>query len=220
MEHVAPSRREGGGRVALKHLFQPSEGTGLAAGTLYHAWFESIEWLDGGMPTESELRATAEKLRSNLPVELLDKLDPFLANFRIWLENPAINGVLRCAAYANPQTPGFPVALKSTWKQTFVPQKVERERRFSVVDDGKIWDGSLDRIVWLGDGERIVAADVIDFKTDAIEPGNEKAIRERKEYYRPQVEAYRRVVGRMARLPEERVAARLVFAFAKRVVNV
>jgi ATP-dependent helicase/nuclease subunit A len=217
---VAPSRREGGARVALDRLFHPSEGTGMAAGTLYHAWFEMIEWLDDGTPTDPALRATADKLRSNLSVEILDKLDPFLANFRAWLENPAINGLLRRAAYANPQTTGFPVALKSIWKTTFVPQRVERERRFTVVDDGKIWDGSLDRIVWLGDGDRIVGADVIDFKTDAIEPGNEKAIGERTEHYRPQVEAYRRVVARMARLTEERVAARLVFTFAGRIVDV
>jgi ATP-dependent exoDNAse (exonuclease V) beta subunit len=220
LEHVAPSRREGGGHVALKHLFKPSEGTGKAAGTLYHAWFESIEWLDDGMPTEASLRATADKLRSSLPAEILTNLDPYLGRMREWLAQSELTAVLRRAAYANSDQPGFPAALESIWKKTIVPRKVERERRFSVVDDGKIWDGSLDRIVWLGDGERIVAADVIDFKTDAIEPENEKAIRERTEHYRPQVEAYRRVVAKMARLPEECISARLVFTNAGRVMPI
>jgi ATP-dependent exoDNAse (exonuclease V) beta subunit len=110
--------------------------------------------------------------------------------------------------------------LRSIWNKSIVPQKAERERRFSVVDDGAIWDGSLDRIVWLGDGERLVAADVIDFKTDAIEPGNERAIQDRTEHYRPQVEAYRRIVAKMAQLPEESIAARLVFTMAGRIVDV
>ena len=46
LEHVAPSRREGQARVPLDRLFNPSDGTGTAAGTLYHAWFAMINWLD------------------------------------------------------------------------------------------------------------------------------------------------------------------------------
>ena len=34
--------------MSLDRLFQPSAGTGTAAGTLYHAWFETISWLDDG----------------------------------------------------------------------------------------------------------------------------------------------------------------------------
>jgi ATP-dependent exoDNAse (exonuclease V) beta subunit len=192
----------------------------MAAGTLYHAWFESIDWLDGGIPTEQSLRATAEMLRLDLPAEAINDLDRMLATFCGWLENPAISGFLRRSAYKDARQPGFPAALASIWKKMFAVLKVERERRFSVVDGDKIWDGSLDRIVWLGDGERIVAADVIDFKTDAIEQGDAKALKERTEHYRPQVEAYRRVVARMAGLAEDRIAARLVFTFAGKIVDV
>jgi ATP-dependent exoDNAse (exonuclease V) beta subunit len=155
----------------------------------------------------------------NMPEEIWRKLDGLLANFRAWIQNPTINCVLRRSAYANPQQRGFPAALASIVKRTMVPQKVEQERRFLVRDGDKFWNGSLDRIVWLGDGARSVAADLIDFKTDAIQPGDEKALGERKEHYRPQVEAYRRVVARMARLPEEHVAARLVFTIAGRIVD-
>jgi len=136
------------------------------------------------------------------------------------LLNPAISAVLRRSAYANPQQPGFPAALATFWTKTIRPQQVERERRFLVPDGSKFWNGSFDRVVWLGEGERMVAADVIDFKTDGIRPGDDAALAARTEHYRPQLEAYRQAVARLARLPAERVAARLLFTSAGRVVEI
>jgi len=81
-------------------------------------------------------------------------------------------------------------------------------------------NGSLDRVVWLGGGDQIVAADVIDFKTDAIAIGDTNALAARTEYYRPQMEAYRRAVVRLSKLPAERVSIRLVFTSAARVICV
>jgi ATP-dependent exoDNAse (exonuclease V) beta subunit len=222
MDHVAPSRREGQARVKLGRLLQPSEGTGAATGTLYHAWFELIDWLDDGEPMDAALRATAHKvgMSKGLPKETWRDVDRLLANFRAWLGNPEIRSVLRRSAYADPKKPGFPASLASIWNPRLVPQSVQRERRFLVPDGAQFWNGSIDRIVWLGEGDSTVAADVIDFKTDAIEPGNAKALAERMEHYRPQLEAYRRAVARLAQLPEERIATRLVFTNAGRVVEV
>jgi len=75
LEHVVPSRREGQARVALDRLFSPAEATGTAVGTLYHAWFSMIGWLDDGMPTESLLCATADRIRSDLPPQIWRELD-------------------------------------------------------------------------------------------------------------------------------------------------
>jgi ATP-dependent exoDNAse (exonuclease V) beta subunit len=220
MEHVAPSRREGQARVVLDRLFHPSEGTGTTAGTLYHAWFATIGWLDDALPTDAALRAAAERIRADLPAETWRDLDRLLATFRTWLENAAINAVLRRSAYADPQQLGFPAALAPFWMKSLAPQQVERERRFLVREGTKFWTGSLDRIVWLGDGDRTVAADVIDFKTDAIPPGDAAALAARTDHYRPQLEAYRRAVAHLAQLPEERVATRLVFTCAGRIADV
>jgi len=220
LEHVAPSQREGRARVPLDRLFHPSEGTGTAAGTLYHVWFSMIGWLDDGTPTEDELRAAAEKMRAILPAETLGDLNRLLTNFRTWLQKSAISGVLRRSAYADPKQSAFPAALAPFWTRTIVPQKVEQERRFLVRDGAKFWNGSFDRIVWLGDGEHTVAADVLDFKTDAIPPEDAKALAARTAHYRPQLEAYRRAVAKLAQLPEERVATRLVFTEAARVVGI
>jgi ATP-dependent helicase/nuclease subunit A len=220
LKFEAPSSREGNARLPLRHLFKPSEGTGTAAGTLYHAWFETIEWLDDSEPTEARLRDAAKKKRWDLPPETWRDVENLLAQFIQWLRDPAIAGVLRQSAYADARGRDFPARLASLWSKNLKPTKVERERRFLAPETDRLWHGSFDRVVWLGDGERIVAADVIDFKTDAIKPGDAGAVKERTEHYRPQVEAYRRAIARMARLPEEHIAARLVFTFAGQVVEI
>lgn len=219
LERVAPSKKEGNARLPLRHLFKPSEGTGMAAGTLFHAWFETIEWLDDGEPADARLRDAARAKRWELPGATWRELDRLLADFRAWLRNPAVSGILRRSAYGDAKHPAFPAGLAPLWTASLIPHRVERERRFLVRDDAAFCGGSFDRIVWLTDGERTAAADVIDFKTDSIEPGNLKALAERTEHYRPQLEAYRRAVTLLSGLPAERVAARLVFPFAGMVVE-
>src|SRR5262249_17327992 len=93
MKYDSPSRREGRAQVRLALLFNPSESAAMAAGTLYHAWFETIEWIDDGIPTEDVLRTVAQKLRAELPQTTWDKLNELLTNFRTWLRNPAITSV-------------------------------------------------------------------------------------------------------------------------------
>ena len=57
--------------------------------------------------------------------------------------------------------------------------------------------------------DAVIAADILDFKTDAVEPG--EAVDLRVEYYRPQLEAYRRAVGEVFRLDPRKISARLLF---------
>jgi ATP-dependent exoDNAse (exonuclease V) beta subunit len=147
-------------------------------------------------------------------------LDELVARFQEWVRDSAINVVLHKAAYSDRQHLGFPAALQSIWNKTIVPMRVETERRFLVHEGDKLWKGSLDRIVWLGDGVRVLAADVLDFKTDMIEPENEAALVDRTKHYRPQIEAYRRVVARLAQMPEDHVAARLIFTSAGKIVEI
>ena len=62
-------------------------------------------------------------------------------------------------------------------------QRVETERPFVVRDGSRMVSGRLDRIVWLRDKDGMPAAQVIDYKTDAISMAE---LSERVEYYRPQ----------------------------------
>ena len=76
--------------------------------------------------------------------------------------------------------------------------------------------GSIDRLVSLYHDQKLVAADIIDFKTDRID--GHQGMDAKVEYYRPQLEAYRRAVSRMLRLDRQRIAARLAFVGAGKVV--
>ena len=66
----------------------------------------------------------------------------------------------------------------------------------------------------LMDGDRPVAADLVDFKTDRVSPDRPEAIDARVAHYRPQLEAYRRAVARLLRLDAAQVSARLAFVEA------
>jgi ATP-dependent exoDNAse (exonuclease V) beta subunit len=219
LEQMAPSRREGEARVALAHLFHPSDGTGTLAGTIYHAWFATIGWLEDGLPTKDTLLAIARRELIGVPMKDWPPLEELLQTFQTWLDMPVVNAVLRRAAYVGPGQPGFPAMLAPIWRKTTTAQQVERERRFLHPDDARMWNGSFDRIVWLCDGDRTTAAHVIDFKTDAIAPGDDAALAARSEHYRPQLEAYRRAAANLGRLAERSVAVRLVFTCAGRVVD-
>ena len=76
----------------------------------------------------------------------------------------------------------------------------------------------IDRIVWIYAGQQLVAADIIDFKTDVAE--DDLAVNKKREYYRPQLESYRDAVCRMSGLTAERVITRLVFVGRGLVVQV
>ena len=89
--------------------------------------------------------------------------------------------------------------------------EVLRERRFALRDGESLLTGSIDRLVVLYNGPAAIGADVLDYKTDALPPDDPAAIDEKLNHYRPQLDAYRRAVAAMYKLPPERVSARLAF---------
>ena len=91
---------------------------------------------------------------------------------------------------------------------------------FAVRDGDNLLSGFIDRLVLICDDQRPVAADVVDFKTDAIDAHDEPSVTAKVNFYRPQLAAYRRAVAQMFRLPELHVSARLVFVGAGLVRNI
>jgi ATP-dependent exoDNAse (exonuclease V) beta subunit len=77
--------------------------------------------------------------------------------------------------------------------------------------------GNIDRLVLLYHADKIIAADLIDYKTDRIDPEGAGAVAAKVDFYRPQVAAYRRAVSRMLRLEKSRIVARLLFLGLDRV---
>jgi ATP-dependent exoDNAse (exonuclease V) beta subunit len=209
LERQLPSQLEGGHQVRLAQRMRLDATQSLDRGTLMHAWFEAIEWLDGQRPNRGEL----EKLGQSVILTALD-LTSLIDDFEQALRRPAMSALLTLATYQQPasQTADGAVCMRPGLAR---PRwKVWRERPFALREGDTILSGKIDRLVVLYDGDRPVAADLVDFKTDSVSASEPRAIDARTAHYRPQLDAYRRAVARLLGLDGARVSARLAFVEA------
>ena len=94
-----------------------------------------------------------------------------------------------------------------------------RERAFEIVLDGAWLTGVCDRVLVERDGSgRAIRAAVFDFKTDRLKTDAEVA--DAAERHAAQLNIYRRVIARLARLPVASVTGELVFTRLRRLVRV
>jgi ATP-dependent exoDNAse (exonuclease V) beta subunit len=202
----SPSRLEGGRRVKLADRLGVGAKDGMQYGTLIHAWMEQVGWLDEGLPEIERLRQAA----SQLDTTGLD-VDAQIAQFLSTLQQPNVSRLLSRASYAPPITLPFPPRLSAELAATPLQLKLHHERRIALLEGDSILTGNIDRLVLMMRGDKIVAADVIDFKTDRIVAKQETEVEKKVGFYRPQLVAYRRAVSKMLRLEESRISARLLF---------
>src|SRR6185436_3608321 len=99
-----------------------------------------------------------------------------------------------------------------------VTLEVHRELPFAFRQEDQLLNGSIDRLVLTRQSGRLTAAEFIDFKTDTVTSPNQ--LPELTEFYRPQLEAYKRAAERITGLPADWITARLVFLSADEVVPV
>jgi len=210
LQRTSPSKMEGGTKVDLAETFVAGgNAMALRLGTLHHGWFELIEWLDDGVPMDDKLRAVA----MTLGAASVD-LDKELGIFRRRLDYDAVKNVLSRRRYVQPDSLPFAAEINHQIANTPVRLAVENEREFAVLDDESLLSGSIDRLVLIYDGEELVAAEIIDFKTDTIVADDPAKLTEKVDYYRPQLDAYRRAVSNMTGLPESHIATGLLFVSA------
>ena len=179
-------------------------------GTLIHAWFECVQWLDEQPPpAELRLREIAAGLAVPEPVvdELLPQFDHMLQlpNVRTALSR---SNALRSATFVR-HASGSDAELR-----------VENERPFVLRREGAIVQGTIDRLVLLVRKGRPVAAEILDFKTDRLTGDAASWTNDRLEYYRPQLAAYREAVSQCFRVDELSIATRLILLEADAVVTV
>ncbi len=204
LDRRSPSQLEGGGPVRLAQELRLETGA-LDRGTLVHAWFALVEWLEDGEPDDRALEAVATnpKFRDlNVP--------SLKAAFREALKKPAIRSALTRAAYATRLGNAAACAVCADSEMTHPRWQAWRERPFAVRDGDAILNGTFDRLVVLFDGDRPVGADILDYKTDVL-PAEEAALADRVEFYRPQLEAYRTAATALFGLDASRISARLAF---------
>lgn len=214
-EHTSPSALEGGGRVDAARLLNLHSTLAMARGTLIHALFEQVSWLEDGWPDPSALRAVAERCGATA-----GDVQQELSAFEQMLAMPAVSNVLRRSFYAVPDHSELAGVLPQEADGRVLRLIVSNERRFAVRDQGRLLTGAIDRLVLLYDEERLVAADILDFKTDAVPQDGPRGVAELVAHYRPQIEAYRSAVGITFGLPTQRIGARLVFVSCGEVCTV
>jgi hypothetical protein len=80
-------------------------------------------------------------------------------------------------------------------------------RLVAALDDGQV-EAVIDRLCLIREGERLIAVELVDFKTDAVPV---EAVPARARFHAPQLGLYCRVVSASFRLPADAVFAQLVF---------
>lgn len=183
-----PSGREGGNEVAVKEILRITGGGAADYGRLIHRLFQQIEWVDG-LPSEAELLTLLE--RDFVGVE---KPGDTVREFLGLLGAKAVTAELSRTRYA-------------IWGADSL--EVLREQSFAVREGDAVMTGTFDRLVIGRRNGVVVAAHIIDYKTDRVR--DEVGMTTRVRYYTPQIEAYIDAAVQFTRLPREAIEATLLF---------
>lgn len=182
-------------------------------GTLIHAWFECIEWLQPGeRPDPILLRERAGQLALSETV-----VNTLLPDFYAMLDQPKTRAALTRDAVI--QAPPFH-ALRGAIQSGEVALRVFAERPFVMCRESAMIQGTMDRLVVALRGREPVAAEILDFKTDRLIGEQAAWVRGKREHYGPQLAEYRSAVSHGFRLPPEKIIARIVLLEADAVANV
>lgn len=202
LRRQAPSGLEGGRMVQVENVLQLQNRGALARGTLIHAFFEQVNWLDEGTPSLEQLqRIAAPFQREGL------NTDEMVQQFRRMLSAPEIDAALRREAY---RSLTWLDQAGGGYQVHSFRLEVHNEFRFAVRRGDELLTGAIDRLVLIIRDNRVVGAEVIDFKTDSVAADDELGIEDTVEHYRPQQDAYRQAVSQMYQLPLDKVRLRLL----------
>ncbi len=207
---ISPSRLEGGDFVQLSGVFRTLDNKdALVRGTMIHGCFERVKWLDEQLPTQAQLLAHLQSIDAAVPDHAL-----YIQQFEEMRNRAEVVQLLSRASYQQTYLPDF--APPGETIIDALRAEVQNERPFAVNLDEGLMQGFIDRLVLVYQGDRLIGADVIDYKTD---PVDEQSMGQRIEHYRPQLEGYRLAVSKFASLPLEKIAARIVFLETGNVVT-
>ena len=215
LERSSPSQLEGGQRLALVDVFRPQASEARHHGTLVHAWMQLVHWTDERLPSEAALSEAAKNLAGEIG-DISAELKNLVANWRSALNEPQVQAALRRDYYQTPQGFADKRVAKECQGQP-LDLDVHNERSFAVRDGDQLLVGTIDRLVLIRSGGKLIGADIVDFKTDHLSRDNPRQIDKRVDFYRPQLNAYRRAVSQLYALDPGRIATRLVFLSAGEV---
>ncbi|MFN9719461.1 MAG: PD-(D/E)XK nuclease family protein, partial [Planctomycetota bacterium] len=181
-------------------------------GTVIHAWFECLEWLnDEAMPDDQTLLRQAERL--SVPASVASRLLP---DFLRMLTHPETRKVFDPRAGGGSPVFQPHASLIASGDATL---RVERERPFVLLQDGELVQGTIDRLVLLSHHGKLLAADIVDFKTDRFTGSRAAWIAARQAHYTPQLHEYRNALTHCFGLSGTQISARLLMLEADAVID-
>ena len=200
---MAPHQAEGQCAGAMDPLrWEPNEA--FLTGTILHIWLSRIHWLDQGrLPNEEERRSILVQILGSE-----DRFNELDSLFQTILKSPAIRDLLSLQSYQQQDDEGRSTAAQIRPELQKPRWEVYLEQPFVVREQGVYTRGQFDRIVVLYDGNQIVGADIVDFKTDQVDPD---AVDDRINFYRPQLELYQRAAAEWLHQPLSAISAHLAF---------
>ncbi|MGY8767987.1 MAG: UvrD-helicase domain-containing protein [Pirellulales bacterium] len=206
---VSPSSLEGGGVHRLQQVLQSGGNQrGMLYGSVMHAWLEQIQWLEEERPSEKQLRRIATQIAGR-QIEF----GPAKKQFDQHLQSASAKNILSLETYSK----SWALLQKSLSNLVEFDFEVRNEHQYMTLDQGKVMTGSIDRLVLVKKQDKIVAADIIDYKTDHIADAAE--LQHKIEYYRPQVHAYRDTVSSLYNLTVNSMRCQLYFLAADQLVQ-
>jgi ATP-dependent helicase/nuclease subunit A len=197
----SPSELEGGDKTLLSDLFS-SNRYAAELGTITHALFELVNWIDEGLPTRSELLEKAHLLTQKTGDEGV--ITEAIEIFEKALSKPNIVDIFQKNRY---QVEGSHLELF-------------KEQRFSIYDKNIVIAGAFDRLVAVSVGNKVVKAEIIDFKTDRILENSPEALQKKIDFYRPQLLAYQRAAAKFLSLEVQDISLSLAFVRSGDVVAI
>ena len=179
---------------------------GRARGTLVHAWFECINWLEENtVPTRDMLREIA--MRTELSGAGLREasVDTLIDEFFEMLTLAATRNTLSAADAFQRLIPSL-----SPHERTDVELRVHVERPFVFRHEGEIVHGIIDRLVVAEKDGQPIAAEVVDFKTDRLTGHEKDWIAMKVNDYGDQLRDYQRAVMKSCGLSADAVRLSLL----------
>lgn len=203
-EFVAPSSLEGGRMRRVKDLLTSQVVTaGMHYGSAMHHWMESVQWIESFHPDRKSMIESARAEGGEFDA------DKAFGHFQSILKSGPATELLNKHTYQE----------HAWWSggSSKDSLSVHCEFPFAITHEGSVLRGSIDRLVLMQRDGRVVAADVIDFKTDSFE--DDAALRKKVDHYRPQVNAYRQAVAQIFKLPLAAIRGTLFFVHDPKVIS-
>ncbi len=152
-ETRAPSQSKQSAGVAASHLLSQASASGMDRGTLWHRWCQEVRWTEDGPIDRARLLALGRQAGGQ-EAALEHEYEQWITA----LGQPAIAAALSQAAV----TESRPELGTGLSVECLV------ESRFAQIVGARSLTGAIDRTVLYRRGGQVVAADVIDFKTDHL----------------------------------------------------